>query len=160
MTLAKSLLIGILALAGVADARMAPQVSLPDQSGKTVSLASMRGRVVLVDIWASWCPPCKAAFPAYEDLFQEYGARGFDVLAVNVDAKRNAADEFLSGRSFQMHVVFDPKGETPAAFNLRGMPTSYLIDKRGSIRFVHEGFTDKLLAQYKHEIEQLIAEQP
>ena len=160
MMFAKTLLIGTLAMAGIADARMAPQVSLPDQAGKTVSLSSLRGRVVLVDIWASWCPPCKAAFPAYEDLFQEYGPRGFDVLAVNVDAKRSAADEFLSGRHFQMHVVFDPKGDTPAAFNLRGMPTSYLIDKRGSIRFVHEGFTDKLLAQYKHEIEQLIAEQP
>jgi peroxiredoxin len=160
MTFAKIVLIGSLLAGGIADARMAPKVSLPDQHGNTVSLASLRGRVVLVDIWASWCPPCKAAFPAYEDLFQEYGARGFDVLAVNVDEKRGAADEFLSGRQFQMHVVFDPKGAAPAAFNVRAMPTSYLIDKRGSIRFVHEGFTDKSIAQYKHEIEQLIAETP
>ena len=151
---------GSIVIAASDDARMAPPVSLPDQHGAAVSLASLRGRVVLVDIWASWCAPCKAAFPAYEELFQEYKSRGFDVLAVNVDEKRSAADQFLSGREFQMRVLFDPRGATPAAFELEGMPTSYLIDKRGAIRFVHEGFTDKSVAQYKREIEQLMAETP
>ena len=118
------------------------------------------GTLCSLDIWASWCPPCRAAFPAYDALYREYREKGFDVLAVNVDEKRSAADEFLKGRDFQMRVLFDPKGTAPAGFKLRGMPTSYLIDKRGAIRFSHEGFTDKLLPQYRREIEQLMAETP
>ena len=159
MTFVKMLVVGALAI-GAMDARMAPSISLPDHNGTTVSLDSLRGRVVLVDIWASWCAPCKAAFPAYDELFQAYRSRGFDVLAVNVDEKRGAADQFLNGREFQMRVLFDPAGTTPSAFKLEAMPTSYLIDKRGTIRFVHTGFTNKSIAQYKREIEQLIVETP
>jgi len=142
------------------NARPAPSVSLPDSSGTVITLQSLHGRVVLLDIWASWCPPCRTAFPAYDALYREYREQGFDVLAVNVDEKRSAAEEFLKGRDFQMKVLFDPKGTAPEVFRLRGMPTSYLMDKRGAIRFSHEGFTDKLVPQYRREIEQLLAEAP
>ena len=154
------LAIGTITLAASGDGKPAPSIALPDKSGKKVSLESFRGHVVLVDIWASWCPPCKAAFPAYDNLYRTYRDRGFEVLAVNVDEKRSAAESFLNGRDFIVRVLFDPEGTAPRGFNLRGMPTSYLVDKKGTIRFSHEGFTDKLLPQYKSEIEQLIAEVP
>jgi thiol-disulfide isomerase/thioredoxin len=156
-------LVAALSAIGIAangDGRPAPPISLPDRNGAVITLQSLRGRVVLLDIWASWCPPCRAAFPAYDALYREYRDKGLDVLAVNVDEKRNAADGFLSGRDFQMRVLFDPKGTAPAGFNLRGMPTSYLLDRRGVIRFSHQGFTDKLVPQYRREIEQLLAETP
>lgn len=146
--------------AGGSVGATAPALSLPDRKGALVSIESLRGRVVLVDIWASWCPPCKAAFPAYDALFREYRQRGLDVLAVNVDEKRSAADAFLEGRDFQVRVLFDPKGSAPTGFKLRAMPTSYLIDRRGTTRFSHEGFNDKVLAQYRREIEQLLEEKP
>src|SRR5436190_5537443 len=129
-------LVALLSTIGIAangDARPAPPISLPDRNGAVITLQSLRGRVVLLDIWASWCPPCRAAFPAYDALYREYREKGFDVLAVNVDEKRAAADGFLSGRDFQMRVLFDPKGTAPAGFNLRGMPTSYLLDRHGAI---------------------------
>jgi thiol-disulfide isomerase/thioredoxin len=148
------------AIAASADRMPAPAIALPDRSGSLIPLQSFRGRVVLLDIWASWCPPCRVAFPAYDALYREYRARGFDVLAVNVDEKRSAADDFLKGRDFQIRVLFDPKGTAPAGFKLRGMPTSYLIDRQGAIRFSHEGFTDKVVPQYRREIEQLLAETP
>ncbi|MCM3879361.1 MAG: TlpA family protein disulfide reductase [Vicinamibacterales bacterium] len=147
-------------IAANGDARPAPPIALPDRDGAVTTLESLRGHVVLVDIWASWCPPCRAAFPAYDLLYREYRGKGFNVLAVNVDEKRSAADEFLKGRDFQMRVLFDPKGTAPAGFKLRGMPTSYLVDKHGAIRFSHEGFTEKLVLQYRREIEQLLAETP
>lgn len=153
-------LIGTVTIAAGGDARMAPAVTLPDREGVTVTLESLRGHVVLVDIWASWCPPCKAAFPAYDTLYRAYRERGFDVLAINVDEKRSAADAFLHGKDFQLRVLFDPKGTAPKAFDLRGMPTSYLVDRRGAIRFSHEGFSEKVLPQYRSEIEQLMAEKP
>ncbi len=151
---------GTIGIAASGDGRPAPSVSLPDRSGTIITLQSLHGRVVLLDIWASWCPPCRTAFPAYDALYREYREKGFDVLAVNVDEKRSAAEEFLKGRDFQMRVLFDPKGTAPTGFRLRGMPTSYLVDKRGAIRFSHEGFTDTLVPQYRREIEQLLAEAP
>jgi len=156
-------LVAVLSAIGIAaggDVKPAPPISLPDRNGAVITLQSLRGRVVLVDIWASWCPPCRAAFPAYDALYREYREKGLDVLAVNVDEKRSAAEGFLSGRDFQMRVLFDPKGTAPAGFNLRGMPTSYLVDRHGAIRFSHQGFTDKLVPQYRREIEQLLAETP
>ena len=137
-----------------------PALVLPDASGTSVSLASFRGKVVLVDIWASWCAPCKAAFPAYDALYREYRGRGLDVLAINVDEQRKAATAFLDGRDHQVHVLFDPKGLAPTGFKLKGMPTSYLIDRKGVTRFAHEGFNAKVLAQYRREIEQLLEETP
>ncbi len=145
---------------GRADPKLAPPIALPDAAGTVVTLASLRGRVVLVDVWASWCPPCKEAFPAYDALYREYRGRGFEVLAVDVDEKRSAADAFLNGKNFQTRVLFDPKGTAPAALGLSGMPTAYLVDKRGAIRFSHEGFKNKDVALYRSTIEQLLAEAP
>jgi thiol-disulfide isomerase/thioredoxin len=160
LALGLTIAVGAIAVLSANDARMAPALSLPDRNGTEVTLQSLKGHVVLVDIWASWCPPCKAAFPAYDKLYREYRERGLEVLAVNVDDKRTAADRFLNGKEFVVRVLFDPKGTAPMGFQLRAMPTSYLVDKRGAIRFSHEGFTDKVLSQYRDEIAQLLVEQP
>lgn len=140
--------------------KVTPAITLPDAAGSLVSLASLKGKVVLVDIWASWCVPCKVAFPAYDALHREYMARGFEVLAINVDEDRKAANAFLDGRSYQVRVLFDPKGTAPTSFKLKGMPTSYLVDRKGVTRFAHEGFNDKALVEYRRQIEQLLEEKP
>lgn len=148
-------------LAGSAsDPPPAPDLSFTDAAGTPVSLAALRGKVVLLDIWASWCTPCRVAFPRYDEFYRRYKDRGFHVLAVNVDESRKNADRFLEGRNPAMKVVFDPAGRTPALFKTKGMPTSYLIDRRGRIRFVHEGFTERALVSYQHEIAQLLEEAP
>ena len=138
----------------------APAIELPAEAGTPIALASLKGKVVLVDVWASWCVPCKAAFPAYDELYRKYKDRGFEVLAVNVDEKRADAERFLRDRRHVLKVVFDPKGEAPLKFKVRGMPTSFLVDKRGNIRFTHEGFTTKDVALHERRIEALLAEAP
>lgn len=138
--------------------RTTPSLTLPDAAGAPISLESLKGKVVLVDIWASWCVPCKTAFPAYDALFREFHDRGLDVVAINVDEERKAANAFLEGRPHVMRVLFDPKGLAPTGFKLKGMPTSYLIDRKGVTRFAHEGFNDKILADYRREIVQLLEE--
>ena len=143
-----------------AEAPPAPALSFTDASGADVSLAALRGKVVLLDIWASWCTPCRAAFPTYDDMYRRYKAQGFHVIAVNVDESRKDAEHFLEGRHPSMQVVFDPMGRTPKALKTKGMPTSYLIDRQGRIRFVHEGFTEKSLVAYHREITQLLQEAP
>lgn len=136
----------------------APAFSLPDSGGTTRHLAELTGQVVLVDFWASWCLPCKAAFPKLDALHRELQPRGFTVLAINLDEQRRAADTFLAARPHVMPILFDPTGRTATAFGIAGMPSSVLIDKRGVIRFVHMGYTEKTLTQYRREITQLIEE--
>lgn len=138
----------------------APAIELPSEQGATASLAALKGKVVLVDVWASWCAPCKAAFPAYDALRQEYNAKGFEVFAINVDEKKADADRFLAGRPHSMTVVYDPKGLSPTRFRLKGMPTTYLLDRRGNIRYTHEGFSEKDVATYRRRIESLLHEAP
>jgi cytochrome c biogenesis protein CcmG, thiol:disulfide interchange protein DsbE len=143
---------------GLMPGQAAPSLELSTVDGRPVSLASLRGNVVLVDFWASWCGPCAQAFPALEDLFQEYRTRGFEVLAVNLDEKRRDADRFLADRPHAMTVALDPRGRSAKAFGLEGMPTSFVIGRDGKVRFVHTGYTQKTLDDYRREIELLLAE--
>ena len=153
-----ALMIGAVNLTWPADQKPAPNVTFQDGQSASVRLADYKGKVVLVDFWASWCTPCKTSFPALDKLYQEYKARGFEVLAVNLDQRRRDADAFLAARPHMMPVLFDPKGASPLAFAVRGMPSSFLIDRTGMIRFTHMGYSDNIGDQYRREIAQLIAE--
>jgi peroxiredoxin len=150
-----------LAVAGwpaVAASSTAPDVVLQSADGTVVHLSDYSGKVLLVDFWASWCASCKTSFPALDALYREYQPRGFEVLAVNLDEERRSADAFLSAHPHQMTVLFDPKGASPAAFGVKGMPTSYVIDRAGTIRFTHMGYSGNVDISYRKEIAQLVAE--
>jgi peroxiredoxin len=138
--------------------KFAPNLTLQSADGSTVELSTYRGKVVLVDFWASWCPPCKTSFPALDSLYREYEPRGLEVLAVNLDERRRDADAFLSDHSHRLTVLFDPSGASPMAFGVKGMPSSFLIDKAGHIRFTHMGYSGNVGERYRREIAQLIAE--
>lgn len=120
----------------------APALTLPSASG-TVSLDALRGKLVYVDFWASWCAPCRRSFPWMGEMQRRYGERGFVVVAVNVDRKRADADRFLQSTPAAFAVVFDDSGRTPAAWQVSGMPSSYLVDPQGRVLFVESGFRDE-----------------
>src|SRR3982751_1758886 len=84
-----------------------PNVVLQQADGTPVPLAAYQGKVLLIDFWASWCIPCKMSFPALDAIFREYGARGLEVLAVNLDEERRQADAFLAAHPHHMPVLFD-----------------------------------------------------
>ena len=127
--------------------------SLPDLSkfGLTGSLPNLKGKVVYLDFWASWCAPCKASFPVINGWHQQLGSKGFVVLGVNVDDVEADMTTFLKGNSVAFPVVRDAAHKLVAAANVSTMPTSFLIDRKGVIRLVHNGFHKKdeasLLAQ-------------
>ncbi|MFL5322579.1 MAG: TlpA disulfide reductase family protein [Myxococcaceae bacterium] len=127
--------------------------------GQKVDLAKDRGNVVLLDVWATWCEPCRDALPTYEALQQEYGKKGLKIYALNVDEDQSLIPQFLQETKVTLPILLDRNGQTAEKLlKVKLMPTAFLIDKRGVIRHVHEGFAEEFLQQYQTEIETLLAE--
>jgi thiol-disulfide isomerase/thioredoxin len=131
---------------------VAPPLALASATGEPVSLEALRGKVVYVDFWASWCGPCKRSFPWMAEMQRKYGEQGFVVLAVNVDKKRADAERFLQSVPAPFTVVFDEAGRVPAAWNVRAMPTSVLVDATGRVVAVESGFRDERKAEVEARI--------
>ncbi len=120
---------------------------------------NLKGKVVLLDFWASWCDPCKASFPAMEELDKQYGPRGLVIVAVNVDENRADMEEFLKTHSVSFTVVRDAGQKLVAEAGIATMPSSFLVDQSGKVRFVHAGFHgEETRKQYRQEIESLLGE--
>jgi cytochrome c biogenesis protein CcmG, thiol:disulfide interchange protein DsbE len=140
----------------VAPGEPAPAFALPTSGGETVALDRLRGRVVYVDFWASWCGPCRRSFPWMNEMQSKYGARGFTVVGVNVDKRRADAERFLRETPAAFTVVYDEAGKTPAAFAVKGMPSSYLVDADGKVVAVESGFRDEQTAPLEEKIRALL----
>src|SRR6266480_3576285 len=104
------------AAAAVGVGERAPLFALPTAAGDVVALEKLRGKVVYVDFWASWCGPCRRSFPWMNEMQQKYGPRGLAVVAINVDKKRSDAERFLVQYPAEFTVVYDDAGTTPAAY--------------------------------------------
>lgn len=124
------------------ESRTAPSFRLVTPHG-TVSLDSLRGKVVLLDFWASWCAPCERSFPWMSALHDSLAGQGFEVVAVNLDKDVPAADKFLARHPVDFTIAFDPDGRTAEAYRVEAMPTSFVIDRKGQIALMHRGFDPK-----------------
>ena len=113
--------------------------------------------IVLVDFWASWCGPCKQSFPFMNELQSRFGADGFEVVAVNLDAKRGDADQFLAEVPARFTLAFDAKGESARRFEVRSMPSSLLIGRDGRIVVAHKGFKADDRKELEERVAQLVA---
>jgi thiol-disulfide isomerase/thioredoxin len=119
----------------------------------------LKGRVVLLDFWASWCGPCKSSFPTMEELNKKYAAQGLTIVAVSVDEKAEEMQRFLRSAKISFATVRDAQHQLVAAADIKAMPTALLIDRAGKVRFIHAGFDkDKTPREYANEIEQLLKE--
>lgn len=128
-------------LAAAQDAPAAPACKLSlDQDATPGELAQYRGQVVYVDFWASWCGPCRQSFPFMNQLHSELGDKGLTVLAINLDEEAADAQSFLANHAASFKVVGGANQDCAAAFNVEAMPSSYLIDRAGKLRYVHHGF--------------------
>jgi cytochrome c biogenesis protein CcmG/thiol:disulfide interchange protein DsbE len=114
--------------------------AIATSAGDLLDLAAFKGQVVYLDFWASWCAPCRDSFPWMNRLQGELGHDGLVVIAVNVDRERTDADRFLREHPTQFRIVYDPDGLLPEKFGVRGMPTSFVIDRNGRVQSRHEGF--------------------
>ncbi|MFZ1539637.1 MAG: TlpA disulfide reductase family protein [Chromatiaceae bacterium] len=111
----------------------APDLRLQDLQGKTIDLAQYRGRVVLINFWATWCPPCRKEFPSLGRVRQLFKPEEFEVLAVNVDEDRETALAFAGAPGFP--VLLDSNSKATMTWPVKGLPTSFIVDTQGRIAF-------------------------
>ena len=131
----------------------------PDQPAPAFeALAQQHGKVVLVDFWASWCGPCRQAIPHYQALRQEFAARGFEVIGVGVDQDPRDGAAALKSLHPDYPQVADPQGRIAAQYDLPGMPTAYLLDRRGTVRRVQLGFDQNTIEPLQKAVAQLVEE--
>jgi cytochrome c biogenesis protein CcmG, thiol:disulfide interchange protein DsbE len=129
--------------AALVAAVMAATVSdATGSAAETLDLTRHRGRVVIVDFWASWCKPCRQSIPWLNAMRARYGANGLTIIGVNVDAERRDADRFLRDVPIEFEVVFDPQGDLAREFKVKAMPMSYVFDRSGRMVDTHLGFRD------------------
>ena len=135
----------------------APKCEIAALGGSSATDTSRyQGKVVYVDFWASWCPPCLKAFPFLNTLEHDLHDKGLEVIGVNVDENINDANEFLKNHAASFVVGSDAKGVCPKTFGVMGMPSSYLIDRKGVVRLVHIGFRESDRVELRHSIEELL----
>lgn len=135
----------------------APLFSVAADSGQ-VALGDFKGRVVLVDFWASWCGPCRQSFPWLNEMQSRHGGDGFVVIGVNLDEERSAAQRFLKELPASFRIGYDPEGKVAESYQVKGMPSSYLIDRQGRMRVAHVGFREKDKQALETEIKALLNE--
>ncbi len=157
------LLFGLLATtqaSALEEGDRAPSFAAPSLTGEgTVELTKYRGKVVYLDFWASWCAPCLKAIPEIEEMRSDFPADDFQILAVNLDQKEKKALRFLKKNPIGYPSASDPKGRLPGQFGVDTMPTSYLIDRDGVIRYVHRGFSRGDGSRLREEIRALLGHQ-
>jgi peroxiredoxin len=134
----------------------APDFTLPVEKDD-VSLRDLRGKVVLVDFWASWCLPCRESFPWMSSMLEKYGDKGLVIVAINLDKKRESANAFLEKYPAPFTVAFDPSGKTAEAFRVGAMPTSFIVNRTGEIVYEHAGFRPAEAQKVEQEIKEALS---
>lgn len=124
------------------------------------SSIELSNKVVYVDFWATWCPPCRRSFPWMKDLLSKYEKQGFQVVTVSLDKHPDKARKFVKEMGGVLPVVFDSSGALAARYGLEVMPTSYLYGRDGTLRLTHEGFVPEETSEIDSLINALLKEKP
>ena len=126
------------------------------QAADGLDLERFRGKVVLIDFWASWCAPCRQSFPWLNEMQAKYGSQGLVVIAVNVDRERAEADRFLREVPARFEIQYDPQGLLATRYEVQGMPSSYVFAPSGELVTRHIGFRNALRAEREAELQKLL----
>lgn len=128
------------------------------QAAAQLDLPALKGKVVYIDFWASWCGPCRQSFPWMKEMQAKYAKDGLAIIAINVDQEKAKADAFLAEFQPAFSVLFDNGGTLATQFKVQTMPSSFMLDREGKPRFKHLGFHDGKRGDYEKEITQLLSE--
>ncbi|MBD3286845.1 redoxin domain-containing protein [candidate division WOR-3 bacterium] len=140
------------------DRKAAPDFTLKDMSGKSHTVSAYKGKVVLLDFWATWCGPCKKEIPHLEAIYNKYKSQGFAALGIGLDKESNL-ERYLSKTPIAYTVLVDEKGVSGGLYGISGIPRTILIDKKGRIAYDHTGYRPGMENQIEQEVTSLLAEE-
>ncbi len=162
ISLLKKLTLAAMFAAAISTAQAALKVgdSFPDLAGFKLEGKlpdSLKGKVVIVDFWASWCQPCKDSFPAMNELQKKYADKGLVIIAVNEDEESSDMKDFLKDNAATFTVVRDAKQKLVGEAGIQTMPSSFVLDETGKVRFTHNGYHGaETRKEYEQQIESLL----
>jgi len=133
----------------------APDFSLKDLNGRNVTLSSLKGKVILLNFWATWCPPCISEMPVFNRLYKEMRARGLEVVAISADRSEGYVRDYVSKHGLDFRVLYDGDHTVTKQYKVFSMPTTFLIDKKGVIVEKFFGEYDWTDQEIKKKIEKL-----
>lgn len=136
----------------------APDFKLPLRGGKDLTLSKLRGQVVMLNFWASWCGPCRQEMPLLESISKKYKALGFTMVGVNVEPNSADAEKFLAQTPVSFPVAFDTKSDVSKLFRVKGMPSTVIVDRKGNTRMIHQGYKPGDENIYLDQIRSLLRE--
>jgi peroxiredoxin len=167
MRRASTLLTGILAVflpftlvcaADISPGYRAPEFTLKSQNGRNLSLKELRGQVVMINFWATWCAPCRQEIPALNTLYEKYRDTGFVLLGVNVDTESVNAIQMASKLKATYPILFDTDKRASMLYQVSAMPTTILIDRDGKVRYIQKGYVAGIEGKYQTQIRELLKE--
>ena len=150
-TLAVSSLVG-------ASASIAPTFTLTSRSGDMVQLDKLRGQVVMINFWASWCGPCRQEMPLLDQMYKRYSGLGFTLLGVNVESDSKDAEKLLQQVPVTFPVLFDKENKVSKLYDVNAMPSTVFIDRKGNVRYLHRGYKKGDESEYLNQIRALLKE--
>ena len=142
----------------VAPQGPAPVFQLQGMDGKPVNLADLKGQVVMINFWATWCGPCRQEMPLLEQLYTKYKPMGFTLLGVNVEPDSTLAAGFLKKTPVTFPILFDTKSDVSKLYQVAGMPSTVIVDRKGNLRWVHKGYKPGDENEYLNQIRALVRE--
>jgi peroxiredoxin len=154
------LLLGLLTgfTLSLADSTPAPDFTLKSRSGENIKLSELRGNVVMVNFWASWCGPCRQEMPLLQQLYDRYQGMGFTLLGVNVDEDPAAAQKMLKEIPVNFPILYDSSNKVSKQYQVKAMPSTFMVDRDGNIRYLHKGYKAGYEDDYQQQIRTLLKE--
>jgi peroxiredoxin len=144
--------------ASVGPGSAAPGFQLPAAAGNPVGMDDLKGQVVLINFWASWCGPCRQEMPLLEQMYRKYKAAGFTLLGVNVEPKSVDALGFLKSTPVSFPILFDTQSKVSTLYEVSGMPSTVIVDRKGKVRYIHHGYKPGDESEYMDQIRTLMRE--
>lgn len=136
----------------------APDFTLKSNAGNNIKLSELRGEVVMINFWASWCGPCRQEMPLLETLYSDYKDYGFTLLGVNVDENQEAADKLLKQIPVSFPVLYDASSSVVELYDVDAMPSTILVDRDGNMRYLHRGYKPGYEDHYEAQVKALVLE--
>lgn len=156
LVLSVLILFGTIPARGAGQGDKAPDFTGKTLTGKNIKLSELRGNIVLINFWGTWCAPCKEELPYFNRLYRKFRGMGVEILAVNIDKVTSQAARMSGRLRLTFPVVLDPGGDLSDLYRIRSMPTTYVVGKDGMIRYIHWGFGSGDPPRYESEIKNLL----